>query len=956
MRADFSRVTFDARKHYVGVLHQQGRVWLDAEGNEDVQSRLHLLRQETADMIGACGAPDPGTAFAITAPGANSAPDDFLIAGGEGPLGHYYVDGILCQLEQTNASYLNQPDLPNPPRIPTTGVPRAVVYLEVWRRLITYLEDPSLREIALGGPDTTTRLKTVAQVKVAPVSSTDLTCATASTFLPGQGKGTLTTLQPQVAQPTDLCRLPDPANYTGRDNHLYRLEIHDGGDVLGATPSFASRVKLGANADQGATKLTLATPLASPEQMNAWKRSGLVTIVDDDGNTATVALADVPDTKTLSLGQALGMPFTTAKNATVTGGVAQFKWSRDNAAFAVAVTAVSNDRLTLTLSSLGRDQATALRQGDLVEISDDASELGPGRGHLTTLNADPDPDQFTVNLADKLPDGFGTTADAATRHLLLRRWDGLGLASGTFDERGTPDMNLGDGVHIQFGGSDLSVGDYWQFAARSADGSVEALTNAPPKGIIRHYCPLAIVGWSAETPPKFSLVADCRKKFPPLTRLTHLYYVSGDGQETLPGQELPQPLQVGVANGPWAVSGAQVRFQIIKPGTGTGVLIQPPHVQSGADIIVPTGPDGVASCNWQLDTSTPSQQVEATLVSGAALPVRFNAAFRDTGGQEPGVQIIGVQTFPDGTSLRNDSDVLIARLVGNTGQIAGIDVICKQSIESTSISPATCYITVNVALPPQATTPAYQPLILAGDVGVTDNKITWRRRLPTVDWLNQQLATLPTNNQGVKDRGILARLTLKGNFIWASGATSQKPPELYLDGDSFADPTDPTGLRMPIGDGRRGGDFDMWFWLVARTASTAPSAAARVININPASKAAFNDYNNLPPKEIVVGFDKRLLAQTVNTTTVQVSVSKNGGVPQAVPGTVVYDDASKSARFTPSQPFEAGVQTPNVYAVVVRGDPPNPILDIDNLALDGDGNGAPGGNFTSSFTITHIIP
>jgi hypothetical protein len=56
-------------------------------------------------------------------------------------------------------------------------------------------------------------------------------------------------------------------------------------------------------------------------------------------------------------------------------------------------------------------------------------------------------------------------------------------------------MNLGDGVRIQFGGTDLRPGDYWQFAARSADGSIEALTDAPPTGIDRVRCALALVRW-----------------------------------------------------------------------------------------------------------------------------------------------------------------------------------------------------------------------------------------------------------------------------------------------------------------------------------------------------------------------------------------------------------------------------------------------------------------------------
>src|SRR5260370_39760450 len=113
------------------------------------------------------------------------------------------------------------------------------------------------------------------------------------------------------------------------------------------------------------------------------------------------------------------------------------------------------------------------------------------------LNADPDPDQFTVSLADSLPANF-----QVARHLVLRGWDGVGQASASFDETTTPDIDLGDGVHIQFGGRDLRAGDYWQFATRRADGSVEPLADAPPMGIRRVRCPLAVVRWSAR--PRFN--------------------------------------------------------------------------------------------------------------------------------------------------------------------------------------------------------------------------------------------------------------------------------------------------------------------------------------------------------------------------------------------------------------------------------------------------------------------
>lgn len=199
LQGDLSRHTFEKLKHYAGVLHQQGRVWLDSDWNSEVSLQLNLLRQETFDIVGKCGAPKPGTAFAISAPAAGHPADDFIISGGPGPEGRYYVDGILCQLDRT-ASYLTQPDFPNPPRItlpPAGSGLTALIYIEVWQRLITYLEDEEIREVALGGPDTATRIKTIAQVKVAPLVARrrPFTCEEALSLLP-VGGGTLTTLRP----------------------------------------------------------------------------------------------------------------------------------------------------------------------------------------------------------------------------------------------------------------------------------------------------------------------------------------------------------------------------------------------------------------------------------------------------------------------------------------------------------------------------------------------------------------------------------------------------------------------------------------------------------------------------------------------------------------------------------------------------------------------------------------
>ena len=55
MNGDFSRLTFDPSKHYSSVLLQQGRVQLDADGNEQASLGLHYLRAFIADIIGSGG-------------------------------------------------------------------------------------------------------------------------------------------------------------------------------------------------------------------------------------------------------------------------------------------------------------------------------------------------------------------------------------------------------------------------------------------------------------------------------------------------------------------------------------------------------------------------------------------------------------------------------------------------------------------------------------------------------------------------------------------------------------------------------------------------------------------------------------------------------------------------------------------------------------------------------------
>ncbi|MGZ8445069.1 MAG: DUF6519 domain-containing protein, partial [Candidatus Binatia bacterium] len=174
MSGDYSRQRFDVKHDFTGVLMQQGRVQLDADWNELVAILDRRLRAETTDIIGKSTVP-------------KETPEGFRIQLAAGVLtigrGRIYVDGLLAEnhgkapmefdpilAEQRGTLALPYNEQPYFPEVasaapaPTAGGPH-LVYLDVWQREVTYLQDPNLVETAVG-VDTTTRLQTVWQVRV----------------------------------------------------------------------------------------------------------------------------------------------------------------------------------------------------------------------------------------------------------------------------------------------------------------------------------------------------------------------------------------------------------------------------------------------------------------------------------------------------------------------------------------------------------------------------------------------------------------------------------------------------------------------------------------------------------------------------------------------------------------------------------------------------------------------
>ncbi|MFS8086325.1 MAG: DUF6519 domain-containing protein, partial [Acidobacteriota bacterium] len=560
MKSDSSRFTFDPSKHFTGVRMQQGRVQIDADGNEQSDIFNHRVETEASDVIGVCGGPIHNPAFHIVSAISHLSAEEQALPANRGPLsgfslrdflisaGRYYVDGILCENEKLT-SYLSQPDLPrlDPDIQPVIGAAGLyLIYVDVWQRLLTALDDPSVREIALGGPDTAARVKTVWQVKAWFAGEAPGNCLTRFTEFEGliaPSDGKLSVRTKPAAASTDPCIVPPGAGYTGLENQLYRIEIHDTGDALDASNVGLAATKVPDENNQirvgGTWKKGQALEIFSSQESDgplkgtlAFVRDSEVRrVVDTEGGRRRVSRSQVV---TLNL-DVSRLPFDEFR---VRAAEATFKWSRDNGAVVTTIEQINvQDRRELTVHDLGPDDALGFKVGQWVEIIDDGLELNGQPGQLEQITKV----DSTVNLIT-LSDPAWMPLDP-TRHPKLRRWDGLGAAKINF-------MDLENGVQVRFVEGSFRTGDFWTAAARTATADTQSGNiewpregNQPvaqlPSGINHRYCRLAMAHWNGES---FDVVRDCRNLFPPITELTSLSYVSGDGQEAMPDIAAPAAL------------------------------------------------------------------------------------------------------------------------------------------------------------------------------------------------------------------------------------------------------------------------------------------------------------------------------------------------------------------------------------------------------------------------------
>lgn len=293
MRGDFSRIRFSRGKNYTAVLEQQGRVALDADANEQCFIDEYQSRTETVDVVGEYGAPAGDAGFEITVTGN----DDIRIGAGR-----YYVEGLLCE-NPASLSYESQPYLIDPAPAGNASLLIAEllrfkgqlvlqVVLQVWQRLVTALDDPCLREPALGRADTTTRLQTVwrvvATLAKAPekqagargTSGMSACCQDMYAATPAASTGTMTA---GTSGPSADCGCEPvaAAGYQGIENQLYRVEIHDGGDQTEATVKWSRENGSVVSAITGISGSTIQVSSLGPDANLGFQVGQWVELTDD---------------------------------------------------------------------------------------------------------------------------------------------------------------------------------------------------------------------------------------------------------------------------------------------------------------------------------------------------------------------------------------------------------------------------------------------------------------------------------------------------------------------------------------------------------------------------------------------------------------------------------------------------------------------------------------------------
>ncbi len=472
---DASRGDDDRRKHYTRVMMQQGRTFTDYDWNQSEWLDNEAHRRTHVDVIGPFGSPDAG--FRIRNPRFAGGRPDFEIEAGT-----LYLGGLRLELEAaaTPETYLAQQDWLLPPdadldvNIPG-GERFDLVYLEAWQQPVCAVEDASLFEPALGGPDTTTRLRNTHRVRVRPNAGFG-ECADAWNRLKQQWQddhlGTvneqhervpdirLTVTYTGAALPDDLCSPAVAGGYLGAENQAIRVQLTRPGTFTWGFNNAAPLYRVALLAGNQVQMLT------EPKDQYHWPRTGQVVEL-------------LPWSAVLPNGQ---------KIAAMSGHLARVgeSFDPDSGLFTLAAATAPPPGFGLAWQS-----------------RPDAGELGEPAPYFYLRVWDRGDDRVSppeIPFTDATPVALGTT-----------------------------------GLVVAFTGPDRVAEDHWVIAVRPETPNQvvpwELEEGMLPHGVRRFFAPLAVIRWqSAGGQLQGQVVHDCRKTFRPLTDLDGCCtFTVGDG-------------------------------------------------------------------------------------------------------------------------------------------------------------------------------------------------------------------------------------------------------------------------------------------------------------------------------------------------------------------------------------------------------------------------------------------
>ena len=677
MKGDFTRFTFDPKKHYNSVLMQQGRVVLDADWNEQADIQEHIRETEVADVVGRSGASIDFAGFKVeVAPGGQ----DLILSSGR-----MYVDGILCELDEDLGF---QPDIGE-------GAPETyLAHLDVWDRHITAVEDDDIREEALGGPDTTTRTKTEWRVKLMPCVLENMSCQEASLKLKdltNLGDSRLAVrLQPaQKESAKDLCAVLSGTAYRGLENQLYRVEIHEPGEVGKATFKWSRNNGAIAFAIEGNStdeESGNSEPETEPEcykvklRQLGWDqelkihKGDWVEVLGDETELLGVpgTLARVEDIDEADL--ILTLTADVAKHLDESNPKVR-RWDLNESTLedpllfeGILTEEPSEDCVWIELENgievcfkTGDHYRTgdywlipARNTGD-IEWPHGENDFVPkfgiqhhncllailNRGQEGTWKLEKDCRKLFPPLADTVILSYaGGDGQEAMPGYKLPAPLQVRVSRGERPVEGAEiafEILEGQGVLKPAGGSVLTGKDGIAQCICRFEDELESPCLRVRAMLIDVVCPdengdpshpsiifnanASVAEQVAYGPPKkCSQLAGSETVKDAIDGLccqVSFSCVGGDGQEAMPGQQLASSLQVGVSNGLGSVPGQSIKFEI-EDGNGTLSPAQP----------VKTDLHGVAKCDWTLGSSG-TQRVKATLLDESGnpvgLPIYFNA-------------------------------------------------------------------------------------------------------------------------------------------------------------------------------------------------------------------------------------------------------------------------------------------------------------------------------------------